>query len=51
MIRVDAYFVAFEREREFAVFRPTQFVVSLQVGPAPQPTIGDVWQALPLGDL
>lgn len=51
VVGVDADFLLFGRERVLADLEWFQFVVALQVGPAPHAAIDDVWQALAVGHL
>ncbi len=51
VVGVDADLVLLEVECELAVLGGAQLVVALQVGPAPQPAVDHVGQALPVRHL
>lgn len=51
MVRVHTHFVLLCVEGVLAQVHRSQLMVGLQVGPAPQAAVDDVWEAFPVGDL
>jgi len=51
MIWIDANFLLLSRVWKLATVKRSQLMMALQVRPAPDSTIDDMWQALTMGNL
>lgn len=51
VVGIDAHLLLLGAERKLAAFQWFQFVVALQVGPAPHSAVNDVRQSLAVGNL
>ena len=51
VVGVDAHLLLLGAEGKLAALQGFQFMVALQVGPAPHAAVDDMWQPLPVGDL
>lgn len=51
VVGIDADLLLLGTKRKLTAFQWLQFVVALEVGPAPHPAVDDMGQPLPVGDL